>query len=463
MTSLPARPHLDHLRRQARDLLRAARSGDSAAAARIDELTLAAAQRAIAREYGFASWARLKVAVDARTKELAELVAAFCVASIRDGSGRAARMLAATPEIADYNLATAAILGDVERVRAEIARDPEAVVRPEPGWGWTPLHAVCGSRWHRLDPARAAGLRAVAELLLDAGADPAGRTESGWSPLRCAVAGAANPDIARLLLDRGAMPDDHDIYLACFAEDDHTCLRLLLAHAGDVSASTALAASISIDDVEGVRLLLEAGVDPKTPTPADLYGSGHDDESPWPPIHAAIRSGCSTELITLLLDAGAETTEVDVFLAACLRGDRAAAQRHRVPLTDDDYRTLVRAAGTGNAAAVGIMLDFGFPLDIRGDDGGTALHAAAYSGSLDTVRLLLDRGADIESRDTTWNSTPLGWAIVGSGEQRVGNWIDTVRLLIDSGASTAEITLSPDDPKPPSPEIAELLRSYGIG
>jgi hypothetical protein len=30
-------------------------------------------------------------------------------------------------------------------------------------------------------------------------------------------------------------------------------------------------------------------------------------------------------------------------------------------------------------------------------------------------------------------------------------------------ASTAEITLLPDDPKPPSPEVADLLRARGIG
>jgi ankyrin repeat protein len=54
------------------------------------------------------------------------------------------------------------------------------------------------------------------------------------------------------------------------------------------------------------------------------------------------------------------------------------------------------------------MLDLGFPVGTRGgDDGGTALHTAAYAGSADVARLLLDRGADIEARDTTWDSTPL--------------------------------------------------------
>ena len=96
------------------------------------------------------------------TVDLAEKVAAFCEASIRDWTGAAARMLAATPEIAGYNLATAVLLGDVARVREEIERDPAAATRPDAQWGWTPLHAACGSRWHRLDPARAAAARGSA-------------------------------------------------------------------------------------------------------------------------------------------------------------------------------------------------------------------------------------------------------------------------------------------------------------
>ena len=46
MADLPAKPSLDHLRRQARDLLRAARAGDTTAAGRVralaDAPTLAA-------------------------------------------------------------------------------------------------------------------------------------------------------------------------------------------------------------------------------------------------------------------------------------------------------------------------------------------------------------------------------------------------------------------------------------
>ena len=64
------RPHtdLDQLRRQARELLRAARAGDADALARLDAIavapTLAGAQLALAREQGFSSWSKLKADVD---------------------------------------------------------------------------------------------------------------------------------------------------------------------------------------------------------------------------------------------------------------------------------------------------------------------------------------------------------------------------------------------------------------
>ncbi len=62
----------------------------------------------------------------------------------------------------------------------------------------------------------------------------------------------------------------------------------------------------------------------------------------------------------------------------------------------------------------------------------------------------------------TWDSTPLDWACVGSGERPTDNlrpdWLATAAALLEAGASTEGITLAPDDPKPPSPEVAALLR-----
>jgi hypothetical protein len=74
MSGLRDRPDLDQLRRQARELLRAARNGEPHAVGRLGavspQLTLSAAQLAVAREYGFQSWAALKAEV-ARRRSLA--------------------------------------------------------------------------------------------------------------------------------------------------------------------------------------------------------------------------------------------------------------------------------------------------------------------------------------------------------------------------------------------------------
>jgi len=70
MSQLPGRPDLDQLRRQARELHRAALGGDAGALGRLRQVSgtvaLSAAQLAIARDYGFPSWPRLKAEVERR-------------------------------------------------------------------------------------------------------------------------------------------------------------------------------------------------------------------------------------------------------------------------------------------------------------------------------------------------------------------------------------------------------------
>jgi len=74
MPGLPSRPDLDQLRRQTRELLRAAEAGEPAAITRIHvvspQLTLSAAQLALAREYGFRSWPALRAEAEIRRLEL---------------------------------------------------------------------------------------------------------------------------------------------------------------------------------------------------------------------------------------------------------------------------------------------------------------------------------------------------------------------------------------------------------
>ena len=97
----------------------------------------------------------------------------------------------------------------------------------------------------------------------------------------------------------------------------------------------------------------------------------------------------------------------------------------------------------------------------------TVYGAVQFGCHADLVDLLLARGADIEARDITWDSTPLEWAKVGSGQRpRTSpdpDWAATVRILLDAGASVETFELSSDDLKPASPEVADILRTAGCG
>jgi hypothetical protein len=72
MSELPDRPDIDQLRRRARELLRAATSGDPHALGRLravsQRVTLSAAHLALAREHGFPSWPALRTAVKRRRR-----------------------------------------------------------------------------------------------------------------------------------------------------------------------------------------------------------------------------------------------------------------------------------------------------------------------------------------------------------------------------------------------------------
>lgn len=75
--------------------------------------------------------------------------------------------------------------------------------------------------------------------------------------------------------------------------------------------------------------------------------------------------------------------------------------------------SLVLASLNGKAAGVEWILARGASPNEPSADlypHGTPLHHAVCSGSLDTVRVLVDAGADPRRSDSAWNGTPLGWA-----------------------------------------------------
>jgi ankyrin repeat protein len=497
--SLPERPDLGQLRRQAKELRDAARRGDAAALERFarQNLTvspaaanLAAAQLVVARELGFSSWPRLRAAVNAAASSRRGVPA--LLAAVIDGRHRqASEILAGDPGICGRDLRAAAVLGDAAAAADLVAAEPGAAVAVDEERGWPPLLYACYSTWHHFDPARAEGLARVARLLVEAGASP--DTNDGGRPrYRSALKGSVevnNPAVAEVLLEAGAHPDPGQPIVEAIGRGDHRCLRLLLAHGARVERTWAVSAAVDRNDTGALVLLLDALAAAEAPVDqiatealpeaaakatlevvAALLDAGARPDSAAEGISAlrlAVRTG-RHDIAARLAEAGAadDATEVDRFLGACRSVDRALAEELLVAhsdllerMTDDDRAALVDAAA-GPAEAVALMLDLGFPVDAR-KDGEAALHNAAYHGNTAAVRVLLEKGADVDARDGNFDGTALGFATVGSGEQagRDGDWVGTVRLLVDAGASTDDVWL-PD--KPPSEEVAEILLSYGV-
>jgi ankyrin repeat protein len=72
------------------------------------------------------------------------------------------------------------------------------------------------------------------------------------------------------------------------------------------------------------------------------------------------------------------------------------------------------------------FVDHALPTDVQDDDGNTPLMPAAYQGHAETVRLLIQRGADVNLPNKR-NQAPVAGAVF-KGEDAV------VRLLIEAGA-----------------------------
>jgi ankyrin repeat protein len=505
-TSLPERPDLDQLRRQAKELRDAARNGDPAAAERVarehpsapaGEVSLAAAQLVIARELGFSSWPALKAAVDAASAAPDGRVHQLVDASIEGRLREAKALLQADPGVAGRSLRVAVVLGDTDSVRASLSANPEAALAVDDERGWPPLLYACYSPWHQIDRGRAAGLAEVVRLLLDAGASPNTNNGAFRNEYRSTLKGAVevnNPDVVQVLLEAGANPDDGRCIEQAADRRDRRCLELLLARGAKVAGTWALGAAVYADDPKAVSLLLDAlradtgqtaseatngladaaAANASYDVVAALLGAGadadvRDSDAGLSALRCTIRAG-NEDTAALLIRHGAadDSTDVDRFLGACLNGDRPTADQllaaHpdlRDHLIGVDRAVIVDAAASRSAETVALMLDLGFSTDDRSSSGDLPLHSAAYAGNAAVVRLLLEGGADVDARDDRFEATALAAATVGSGEQagRPGEWVETVRLLVEAGASRDGAWIVG---KPPSEEVMDLVRLYGI-
>jgi hypothetical protein len=99
---------------------------------------------------------------------------------------------------------------------------------------------------------------------------------------------------------------------------------------------------------------------------------------------------------------------------------------------EDAYLT---AARRGDVAAVRALLDQGVAVDAPFRYDRTALSFVADRGHVEVARLLIERGANVNAKDTFYGATPLVWAM-NKGH------VEIVRLLVAKGAEGAEDALS---------------------
>jgi hypothetical protein len=260
MANLPAHPSFEHLKKQAKRLLRQAQDNDPQALHQIGpyfgdpaRISLQQAQLVVARSYGFSSWTRLKRHIEAgagaeetteqRANRFLDLVCIHYGPETNERSAvqfeEAAALLQAHPEIARHSLHAAAAAGDVEAVQSLLEAQPEQVDAKGGPFQWT---ALMYAAYARLP---GASTFPAGQILLNHGADPNAHYMS-YGTYRFAVLTGVFGDgegglvrqpphpemeaFARALLDAGANPNDSQgAYNRCFSPDNRH-LELMLEY-----------------------------------------------------------------------------------------------------------------------------------------------------------------------------------------------------------------------------------------
>ncbi|TCN37246.1 ankyrin repeat protein [Kribbella orskensis] len=458
---LPSPPSLEHLKKQAKTLLKQVRAEDPAAVALAAEFhpvsNLADAQLVIARSYGFASWSRLTHHLDLIT-QYSRYPHRQAIGGPLDTPGRRAdeflrlatlqygsddpvrrsaarELLTEFPDVALSNICTMVVAGDVPAVRAELARDGALANREGGPYRWEPLLYLTYSR---LDVTPEAPVE-IARMLLAHGADPnAGYLWEGLPSPFTALTGAfgrgegdqpphqSRLALARLLLEAGADANDSQTMYNCGPgcpppyDDAH--LELLLEfglgngdggpwherlatvhHTPRQLLEDELVFASSAGLLHRVQLVLAQGTDP----------DGRGTEHPIFCGHRAYELAAvvgHTEVAELLRAQGAAPLDdVHELYAAVMQGRPFEADRELAARAVQRNRLLpLRAAELGRTEALEPLKELGFDLNVLGMN--TPLHQAAFHGHLETVKKLIELGADPTIRDCGYNSTPQGWA-----------------------------------------------------
>ncbi len=334
---LPSNPNLDHLRYQAKDLLKLHAARDPGAAQRIREfhsrlrkatdaeifdtkLSLTDAQLTIAREYGFQSWARLKRHIEKPT--LSDQLNLPHQKRIEDAIFRRA-----------VDLLDA---GDVAGLRAYLRQHPSLLHQHVVFEGGNYFQNPTLLEFVAENPVRCGRLPdnivEVASVILDAGVEQSALNETlmlvctGSVPRECRV----QRPLIDLLCDHGADPNGAIQVAALHGEFEAVNAlikygaridlpvaaalgriedaRRLLPEADGEDRHQALTLASQFGHLEIVRLLIDAGEDPNRYNPV----GGHSHTTP---LHQAAGAG-HEEVVRLLVERGARLDLKDLLWQA---------------------------------------------------------------------------------------------------------------------------------------------------
>lgn len=383
-----------------------------------------------------------------RIERVAAFLQAACWGNDVHGKGdhrmfdRAAqRLLARDPSIARDSIYTAVVCGDLDEVARTLAARPDAARARGGARGWTPLLYLAYTRFTH--PPTIENALAVARLLLDNGADPNDFYMAGDARYTVLVgaAGEGEQDSPRrphaaalfdLLLERGAEPFDIQVlYNTHFSGDMLWWLELVYEHTKEGPRGAAWKdPDWPMFDMgaygSGARFILETAIKTDNRPLAEWAlrrgananaAPARDRRFPKRSLFELALMQDQPEIAALLADHGAtrSTPALDAheqFMNACFRLDPAAARR----LLEDrpDYRqsthALFEAAKRDRPDVLALLLELGFSPDAHDATGKRALHEAAFNGALQAARFLVDRGAEIDPRESTYGGTPMSWA-----------------------------------------------------
>ncbi len=457
--TLPDQPDLAWLRGRAKRLRRAAEHGEPEALdllAAYDPgdlpITLARAQRVLARAHGFAGWTKLVDHIEVRAalsrpmdptgsaggppdSDADRFLRLACLSYTQPSvAGDARAMLDADASLSTRSAATMAACSRAADLARRLHADPGAATREDGPHRWPPLLYLCYSRLGLGDPV------ATLRVLLDAGADPnSGFLWRGLPSPFTALTGVlgggerdepphpAAADLAEILLAAGTDPNDNQAFYNRQFRPDNSHLGPLLRHrAGHprpspwrnrlgtaypspeqmVGEHLRSAARNGFD--ERVRILLDHGVDPNTRGYHPILG----DQTAY---EVAVRFG-HARAAAMLETAGGRSDrldEVDLLLAAAYSGDAGTVALLRDRVGDLPRRrpgALRTAAELHDVPALSRLLELGYDVDRSGPDRISALHEAALRGDAAMCAWLIARGADRTARDRRFDATPAGWA-----------------------------------------------------